>query len=261
MKKIMKEGLDYYVELIRYPLHLIGEISIFIYQSVKAFEKPRVLSRLTIEQMFYTGIQSLPIIIVSSAAIGLVTVFQAEFQSRGIMPKIYISTALVKATLEELGPLLTGLMLSGRVGASMSAELGTMKVTEQIDALAAMAINPYRYLALPRIIAVTLITPMCTAVAELTAILSGFMLATLTMDIPAVTFLNGMKISFYPVELFGGLLKSLIFGIIIGISGTFSGFHAEGGAKGVGDSTTRAVVAASVLILFADYFVARLVFK
>ena len=247
--------------VIKYPLHLLGSIFLFIVKTFTSFEKPKILSRLTIEQMLYTGVQSLPIIIISSAAIGLVTTFQAEFQGRGILPKMYISTALVKATLEELGPLLTGLMLSGRVGASMSAELGTMKVTEQIDALSSMAINPFRYLALPRIIAVSLITPLLTIIAEFSAVFSGFLLATLTMDIPPVTFLNGMKVNFYPVELFGGLLKALIFGIIIGISGTYNGFHAKGGAKGVGSATTKAVVSASVLLLIADYLVARLVFR
>lgn len=261
VKKIFLYFYTNFKLIIKYPLHLLGSIFLFILRTFSSFEKPKILTKLTIEQMLYTGVQSLPIIIISSAAIGLVTTFQAEFQGRGILPKLYISTALVKATLQELGPLLTGLMLSGRVGASMAAELGTMKVTEQIDALSSMAINPYRYLALPRILAISLITPMLTVIAEFASVFSGFLLAIFTMDIPLVTFLNGMKVNFSPVDLFGGLLKAVIFGIIIGISGTFNGFYARGGAKGVGSATTKAVVSASVLILIADYFVARLVFR
>lgn len=228
---------------------------------LRSFEKPKILLKLTVEQMYFTGNKSLPIIIVSSAAIGLVTTFQAKFQGRGIIPDIYISTALVKATLEELGPLLTGLMLSGRVGAAMAAELGTMKVTEQIDALSAMAINPFRFLVLPRFLAVIFMTPVLTIISEISSISAGYFLATLSMGILHDTFMSGMKFSFMPVELFGGLVKAFIFGMIISIAGTYTGFNADGGAKGVGQATTKAVVSASVLILIADYLVARIFFR
>lgn len=250
-----------FTNLIKAPLNILGLISIFIINTIKSFEKPMVLLKLTVEQMFYNGIQSLPIVIISSASMGLVTVFQAEFQGRGIIPELYISTALVKATLQELAPLLTGLMLSGRIGAAMSAELGTMKVTEQIDSLSVMAINPYRYLVLPRLFATILVTPLLTIISIASSIIAGYFLAVTTMNILPVTFIQGMKINFSPVDLFGGLAKATVFGLIIGLSGTYNGFHAEGGAKGVGKATTYAVVTASLLILIADYIVARLIFK
>ncbi|MBN2362953.1 ABC transporter permease [candidate division WOR-3 bacterium] len=265
MNKIIKKIIDRFYYLIRNRVRgiliLINSIFLFIVEMIKSFEKPRILLKLTVEQMYLTGNQSLPIIIVSSAAIGLVTTFQAQFQGRGIIPDIYISTALVKATLEELGPLLTGLMLSGRVGAAMAAELGTMKVTEQIDALSAMAINPFRFLVLPRFFAVVMMTPVLTVISEAASIFAGYLLATLSMGILHETFMKGMKFSFMPIELFGGLIKAVIFGMIISLAGTFTGFHADGGAKGVGQATTKAVVSASVLILIADYLVARLVFR
>ncbi|MBN1620938.1 ABC transporter permease [candidate division WOR-3 bacterium] len=262
---MVKSVIDKFYYLIRNRIKnvilLVNSIFLFIIEMFKSFEKPKILLKLTIEQMYLTGNQSLPIIIVSSAAIGLVTTFQAKFQGRGIIPDIYISTALVKATLEELGPLLTGLMLSGRVGAAMAAELGTMKVTEQIDALSAMAINPFRFLVLPRFLAVIIMAPILTVISEASAIFSGYLLATLSMNILHETFMKGMRFSFMPIELFGGLIKAVIFGIIISIAGTYTGFHADGGAKGVGQATTKAVVSASVLILIADYLVARLVFR
>ncbi len=262
---MVKSVIDTFYYLIRNRIKnvvlLVNSIFLFIIEMLKSFEKPKILLKLTLEQMYLTGNQSLPIIIVSSAAIGLVTTFQAKFQGRGIIPDIYISTALVKATLEELGPLLTGLMLSGRVGAAMAAELGTMKVTEQIDALSAMAINPFRFLVLPRFLAVVIMAPVLTVISEASAIFSGYLLATLSMNIMHETFMKGMKFSFMPIELFGGLIKAAIFGVIISVAGTYNGFHADGGAKGVGQATTKAVVSASVLILIADYLVARLVFR
>jgi phospholipid/cholesterol/gamma-HCH transport system permease protein len=172
----------------------------------------------------------------------------------------YLGTAVGKAVIIELGPVLTGLVVAGRVGASIAAELGTMKVTEQIDALETMALDPVRFLAVPRFIAGFIMLPVLTVFANFVAIMGALFVALFFIDITAYTFLNGVKLFFDLRDLFGGLLKSGIFGMIIAIVGCYHGFKTTGGAEGVGLSTTKAVVYSSVLILISDYVVAHILF-
>jgi phospholipid/cholesterol/gamma-HCH transport system permease protein len=176
------------------------------------------------------------------------------------VPMRYLGTAVGKAVIIELGPVLTGLVVAGRVGASIAAELGTMKVTEQIDALETMALDPIRYLAVPRFIAGVVMLPVLTIFANFVAIMGALFVSILFIDISVYTFLNGLKLFFDIKDLFGGLLKAGVFGAIIAVVGCYHGFKTTGGAEGVGLSTTRAVVYSSVLILIADYIVAHIFF-
>jgi phospholipid/cholesterol/gamma-HCH transport system permease protein len=172
----------------------------------------------------------------------------------------YLGGAVGKAVVIELGPVLTALVIAGRVGASIAAELGTMKVTEQIDALEAMAIDPVRYLVMPRFVSGIIMLPVLTIFSNFIAILGGLAVSVWFLDLSTYSFLNSLKMFFDMHDLFGGLLKSVAFGAIIAIIGCYNGLQTSGGAEGVGKSTTRAVVVSSILILLADYGIASLVF-
>ena len=157
--------------------------------------------------------------------------------------------------------MLTALVGGGRVGASIAAELGTMKVTEQIDALEAMAINPVRYLVVPRVIAALVMLPVVTVFANAIAIFGGYIVAVTSIGVSSHTYIVGLKQFFYMKDLWSGLIKAMFFGNIIGVMGCYYGFVAEGGAEGVGRATTRAVVASCVLVLISDYVLANIFFR
>jgi phospholipid/cholesterol/gamma-HCH transport system permease protein len=168
---------------------------------------------------------------------------------------------ILRSVIIELGPVLTALVVGGRVGAAIAAEIGSMKVTEQIDALRAMGIDPMRFLVGPRVIAATVMLPVMTIFSDAIAILGGFVVATLTIGISPATYTNSLKDFFYTKDLFSGLIKAVFFGNVIGTMGCFYGFATEGGAEGVGIATTRAVVASCVLVLILDYVLANVLFQ
>ncbi len=206
------------------------------------------------------GIGSLTIVILTSIFTGMVTALQAFAQVSKYMPVVYIGMSVARAEFIELGPMLTGLIITGRVCSSIAAELGTMVVTEQVDALESMAINPVEYLVVPRVAASTFVLPLLTIVSEGFAILGGLVFSYFALHVPAALYLRGVRLHYHPIELWGGLIKAATFGLIIGITGCYNGLRAKGGAEGVGKATTNAVVASSVLILVADYVVARIIF-
>ena len=241
-------------------IHDVGAFMILLWRIIKALPSFFRRSGLTFEQMMQMGVASLPLVIFASVFTGAVSAVQASYQFHNIIPKSYLGAAVGKAVIIELGPVLTALVIAGRVGASIAAEIGTMKVTEQIDALEAMAIDPIKYLAVPRFISGVIMLPVLTIFADFVAIMGGLVVAVFFVDLNAITYLNGIKRFFDLFDLFGGLLKAGIFGAIISTVGCYHGFLTRGGAQGVGLSTTRAVVYASVLILIADYVVAHILF-
>jgi phospholipid/cholesterol/gamma-HCH transport system permease protein len=224
----------------------------------------RAVSRsipLVAEQMRRIGVESLPLVIISSVFTGAVTAVQAAYQLREFVPQLYLGTAIYKSVVIELGPVLTALVVGGRVAASIAAEIGTMRVTEQVDAMDAMAIDPVRYLAMPRILAALIMLPVLTVFADMLAIGGGYVVSNVSLGVSPKTFVQGMKLLFYAHDIFGGLIKSFFFGGIIALMGCSAGLRAEGGAVGVGRAATRAVVASCVLILISDYVLATLLFK
>ena len=238
----------------------IGRIFQLIGRLVKALPLMVMNPHLTSQQMMIMGVRSLPLVLLTSIFTGAVSSLQASYQFRGYIPMRYLGTAVGKAVIIELGPVLTSLVVAGRVGASIAAELGTMKVTEQVDAMETMALDPVRYLVVPRFLAGVTMLPILTVFADFVALLGGLFVAMFVIDISSYTFLNGVKLFFHMKDLFGGLAKSLVFGAIIAIVGCYQGFRTTGGAEGVGLSTTRAVVMASILILLSDYFLASIIF-
>jgi phospholipid/cholesterol/gamma-HCH transport system permease protein len=217
--------------------------------------------RLIVQQMSAIGVGSLWLVAVVSLFTGAVAAVQAAYQFSSVVPMKYIGAVILRSVIIELGPVLTALVVGGRVGASIAAELGTMKVTEQIDALEAMAINPVRYLVVPRVIAAIVMLPVVTVFADAIAIFGGYVVAVTSIGVSSHTYIVGLKQFFYMKDLWSGLIKAMFFGNIIGVMGCYYGFVAEGGAEGVGRATTRAVVASCVLVLISDYVLANIFFR
>ncbi|MBK6773859.1 MAG: ABC transporter permease [Ignavibacteria bacterium] len=208
---------------------------------------------LIIEQMEHVGVNSLALVTIIGIFTGAVSCWQAAYQIKGLISYSYLGSATTKAIIIELGPVLAAIVLAGRVGASMAAELGTMKVTEQIDALESMAISPVRYLAMPRIVATTLMLPILVIYASSIAIMGAYLVAVLFLDVPSETFLSSFKKAFEFKDVLAGTIKALFFGVSISSIGCFIGFQTSGGAEGVGLSTIKAFVVAAASILILDY--------
>jgi phospholipid/cholesterol/gamma-HCH transport system permease protein len=217
--------------------------------------------RLVVQQMGTIGVGSLWLVIVVSLFTGAVAAVQAAYQFTSVVPLKYLSGVVLRSVMIELGPVLTALVIGGRVGASITAELGTMKVTEQIDALRAMGINPLRYLVAPRVLAATVMLPVLTVYSDAIAILGGYVVAVTTLAVPSPIFLQGLQDFFRMKDLLSGLVKAVFFGNIIGMMGCYHGFQTEGGAEGVGRATTMAVVSSCVLILILDYVLSTVLFR
>jgi phospholipid/cholesterol/gamma-HCH transport system permease protein len=239
----------------------VGYAGVLLARSIVALSKLRRSGHLVFEQARRIGVESLPLVVITSIFTGAVTAVQAAYQLREFVPKIYLGTAIYKSVVIELGPVLTALVVGGRVSASIAAELGTMRVTEQIDAMSAMAINPIRYLTMPRIVAALMMLPVLTIFADLLAIGGGFFVANASLEISPRIFAEGMKMLFFPRDIFGGLIKAFVFGGVISLMGCAAGMRARGGAVGVGSAATRAVVTSCVLILIGDYVLAVLLFR
>jgi phospholipid/cholesterol/gamma-HCH transport system permease protein len=177
------------------------------------------------------------------------------------VPLRFVGTVVGKSVILELGPVLTALVVGGRVSASIAAELGTMKVTEQIDAMEMIAIDPVEYLVLPRAVAATIMLPVLTIFSDLLAILGGMVTANVSIGLSYNMFANGLKLLFQSQDLVGGLLKTFVFGFIIAVMGCYNGFETRGGAEGVGMATMKAVVASCLLILVSNYFLGTFFFR
>ena len=237
-----------------------GELSILIKNILLSLPGSVKKFHLTVEQMLYMGVNSLPLIMITSIFTGGVASVQAAYMFSDYVPMRYLGTAVGKSVILELGPVLTALVVAGRVGAAIAAELGTMKVTEQIDALETLALDPVKYLVTPRFVSGLIMLPVLTIFSDFIAIMGGLLVSTLFLNVSSFTFLNGLKLFFRMSDIWAGLLKAFFFGGIIALVGCYMGFRTEGGAEGVGRSTTRAVVLASVMILITDYILASFLF-
>lgn len=238
-----------------------GLVVLFVRFVASLKDLPRSL-HLVFEQLYSIGIKSLPLIVVISIFIGAVSAWQAAYQFKFIgAPLRYLGQAVGKAVVIELAPVLSALVFAGRVGAGISAELATMRVTEQIDALSTMGINPVRYLVMPRVLACVFMVPFLVVFANIIAILGALAVAVIGVDVSTEMFLNGFRTSFKITDFANGLIKAGTFGLLIGLVGCYEGFHAGGGAQGVGRATTTAVVISSVLILVFNFVFAVLLFR
>jgi phospholipid/cholesterol/gamma-HCH transport system permease protein len=204
------------------------------------------------EQMVKIGVASLPIATLTSFFIGVVIAFQSAYQMQKVSAEMYIPSLVAISMTREIGPILTALVVAGRVGASIAAELGSMKVTEQIDALETLATNPVKYLVVPRFIALFTMLPVLTIYADFIGILGGYVVSVYKLGLTHPLY---MRMTFLPLvlkDIFSGLFKTLVFATIICVVSCYEGMRVEGGAEGVGTATTRAVVTSFILIIVSD---------
>jgi len=238
----------------------LGQIAQLLGGVIKSFTYIPKSRKIILYQMEHIGVNSLPLVLIIAVFTGAVAAWQAAYQLKGIAPLSFLGAATSRAISTELGPVLTGIVIAGRVGASIAAELGTMKVTEQIDALEIMAINPVRYLAMPRFLAATLMMPVLVVFANAISVLGAFIVSNYFLGVSFAVFFESVKRFFLIQDLMSGLIKTIFFGGVTSLLGCHIGFRTEGGAEGVGLSTIRSFVLSAALILILDYVLWMLLF-
>jgi phospholipid/cholesterol/gamma-HCH transport system permease protein len=252
LQKLGKETLKFARE--------IGQVSILFWEIVKSFKMIPRSRNIILYQMEHIGVNSLPLVTIIAVFTGAVSAWQAAYQLKGIAPLSFLGGSTSRAIITELGPVLTGIVIAGRVGASIAAELGTMKVTEQIDALETMAISPIRYLAMPRFFAAVIMLPLLVVYADTIAVLGAYVVSNYFLGVSFAVFFVSVKRLFLFSDLIAGLVKTVFFGGVTALLGCHIGFRTEGGAEGVGTATIRSFVLSSALILILDYFLWMLIF-
>ena len=206
------------------------------------------------EQIKKAGYDSLPLVSLISLFIGFIFALQTAYFMQRIGSEIYIASLVALSLVRELGPIITALVVAGRVGAAITAELGSMQVTEQIDALETLAANPIKYLVVPRFLALIIVMPLLTLYADAVGIFGSYLICTHKLGISSSMYLHITFSSLLYKDLFTGIFKTIFFGMIIALVSCYEGFNVEGGAEGVGRATTKSVVASFILIIAADCF-------
>ncbi|HMN17648.1 MAG: ABC transporter permease [Ignavibacteriales bacterium] len=252
LQKIGSRTLNFFQEF--------GQISNLFWGIIKSFRQIPKSKSLILFQMEHIGVNSLPLVLIIAIFTGAVAAWQAAYQLKGIAPLSFLGGATTRAIITELGPVLTGIVIAGRVGASIAAELGTMKVTEQIDALETMAISPVRYLAMPRFLASVLMMPVLVVFANTIAVLGAYIVSNYFLGVSFAVFFNSVNRFFNFSDLISGLIKTVFFGGVTSLLGCHIGFKTTGGAEGVGLATIRSFVISAALILILDYVLWMLIF-
>ncbi len=235
-------------------LQALGQGAYLAAGAVRALRNTDIWAPHILTQMYQIGVASVPIALFVAMFTGIVLALQASYTLTGGVPEYFVGTLVGKTMILELGPVLTGLALAGRVGASIAAELGTMRVTEQIDALETLAYDPLAYLVVPRVAAGLLMFPVVIALAIAIGVVAGWATSISLLDMGSPQFVKGLKMFFDGFDVTFAMIKSVSFGLIVTGVGSFFGFHTVGGAEGVGRATTRAVVVSTMLILVLDAF-------
>lgn len=237
-----------------------GRLSIFAFQGTVSIFKPPYYPRIVFAHMIEIGYYSLPVIGLTAIFTGAVLALQSYTGFSRFNAESSIATVVVLSITRELGPVLAGLMVAGRVGAAIAAEVGTMKVTEQIDALRTLSTNPFQYLIAPRLLAGIVMLPFLVLIADIVGIFGGYLVSIHKLGFSPGTYLKNTVDFLEAKDVISGLVKASVFGFIICLMGTYHGYHSKGGAQGVGTATTNAVVAASILILCSNYIITELFF-
>lgn len=211
-------------------------------------------------QMEFIGVKSLWVVVVTGGFTGMVLALQTYYGFRSFSSEGLVGVTVALSMTRELGPVLTGLMVTGRAGSAIAAELGAMRVTEQIDALTVMALNPIKYLVVPRVVASILMLPILTIIADFIGILGGYFVGVVLLHINEGIFVGRMVKYVDLGDVYNGLAKAACFGLILALISCYKGFYTKGGSQGVGRATTEAVVLASILILISDYVLTSLMF-
>jgi phospholipid/cholesterol/gamma-HCH transport system permease protein len=214
---------------------------------------------LTMMQAFGLGVGSLPLVTVVAIFLGSETVIQAVYQMGGIVPMRYLGVLVCKSLTTELAPVIISMVVAGRVATGIAAEIGSMKTTEQLDAMQVLRLDPIRFLIVPKTIACIIMVPVLVIWGEFIALLGSVITVALSVEMTMHEYMSGLRLFFNENDLYAGVIKTIVFGAIIALTGAYFGFEAKGGAEGVGNATTRAVITAAVLILIFDFVIAVLV--
>jgi phospholipid/cholesterol/gamma-HCH transport system permease protein len=237
-----------------------GRLAVFAGGALAAGFTPPYYPRLIARQIVYMGYFSLPVVGLTALFTGMVLALQSFTGFSRFNAESAIATVVVLSVTRELGPVIAGLMVAGRVGAAMAAEIGTMRVTEQIDALTTLSTDPLRYLVLPRLVAGLVTLPLLVVVADIVGVFGGYLVATYKLNFNPVTYLTQTERYLETMDVVSGLVKAAVFGFIVALMGCYHGYYSRGGAEGVGQATTYAVVSASILILLFNYFLTQAFF-
>ena len=232
-----------------------GRLAIFAGLALATALTPPFYLRAILREMVNIGYFSLPVVGLTAIFTGMVLALQSYAGFSRFAAEGAVSTVVVLSVTRELGPVISGLMVAGRVGAAMAAEIGTMRVTDQIDALTTLSTDPLRYLVLPRLLAGIITLPILVVVADIIGVFGGFLVGVYKLGFNPQAYLNGTWQHLETTDVVSGLVKAAVFGLIIALMGCYQGYHSRGGAQGVGRAATYAVVSGSVLILVVDYLI------
>ncbi len=241
-------------------LAAVGRLALFTLHGVAALFSPPFYFRQIGRQMVEIGYYSLPVVGLTAIFTGAVLALQSYSGFSRFSAESSIPMVVALSITRELGPVLAGLMIAGRIGASFAAEIGTMRVTEQIDALVTLSTNPFKYLVFPRLLAGVLMLPLLVIIADIIGIFGGYLVSVQKLGFSPGPYLNNTFDFLEARDVISGLVKASVFGFIVSLMGCYHGYYSKGGAQGVGAATTNAVVSASILILLFNYMITELFF-
>jgi phospholipid/cholesterol/gamma-HCH transport system permease protein len=238
-----------------------GQLALFALAGVSHIVRPPFFGRMFLRALIEIGFFSLPVVALTAIFTGMVLALQSFTGFARFSAESAIASLVVLSVTRELGPVLAGLMVAGRVGAAMAAEIGTMRVTDQLDALTTLSTDPMKYLVAPRLLAGLIALPLLVVVADILGVLGGFIIATVKLGFAPRVYLTNTLNFLQVQDVLSGLTKAAVFGFLITLMGCYHGYNSRGGAQGVGSATTSAVVVASILILAFDYVLTELFFS
>ena len=241
-------------------LQATGALVLFALQGISHLFRPPFYGRLFLRHVIEIGYFSLPVVALTAIFTGMVLALQtytgfARFNAEGA-----VANVVVLSITRELGPVIAGLMVAGRIGASFAAEIGTMRVTDQIDALTTLSTNPMKYLVAPRLLAGAIALPFLVLIADILGVMGGWLIGTAKLGFSSAGYLRATLDFMQTMDVVSGLVKAAVFGFLIALMGCWCGYNSKGGAQGVGAATTSAVVASSILILALDYIITEMFF-
>lgn len=250
--------IDYIGKTTLYICTITGTFTLFLIQAIYIAITTKLKVSKTIMQMNRIGVESFTIIVLTGTFAGMVFALQSYIGFQRVGGEQFIGTVVALGMIRELGPVLTGLMVTGRACSAIAAEIGTMRITEQIDALATLRINIHQYLVVPRIFAGIIVLPCLTLFSMLFGILGGYIVCVHVLRLSPDDYINSITAFVEMSDVRGGLIKGAFFGLILTWVGTYKGLCAQGGARGVGIATTQSVVLSSIMILVANYFLTKI---
>jgi phospholipid/cholesterol/gamma-HCH transport system permease protein len=238
----------------------MGRMLLLLVDTIRWSLYPPFRMDLLFQQMERVGVRSVLVVILTGAFTGMVLALQSFYATRSFGAETMVGVAVALSMTRELGPVLTSFMVTGRAGSAMAAEIGTMRVTEQIDALSAMAVNPIKYLIVPRVLASIVVVPILTVIADFVGIAGGYFSGVIILRINAGAYVANMEKYVELNDIYHGIIKAAVFGLILSVIGCYKGYTTSGGAEGVGKATTQSVVLATITILMANYLLTAAMF-